>query len=71
MSKIQYSNDGNIKHLLTIEGLQEELIYKIFDLAESFLNVGNREIKNVPLLRGKTICNLFFENSTRDRMSVV
>ena len=45
MSKIQYSNDGNIKHLLTIEGLQEELIYKIFDLAESFLNVGNREIK--------------------------
>ena len=67
MSKIQYSNDGNIKHLLTIEGLQEELIYKIFDLAESFLNVGNREIKNVPLLRGKTICNLFFENSTRTR----
>ena len=67
MSKLQLSNDGNIKHLLTTEGLGRDLIHKIFDLAESFLNVGNREIKNVPFLRGKTVCNLFFENSTRTR----
>lgn len=61
MSKLQLSNDGNIKHLLTTEGLGRDLIHKIFDLAESFLNVGNREIKNVPFLRGKTVCNLFLK----------
>ena len=58
---------GNLNHLLTTEGLEEDLIFKIFNLADSFLNINNRDIKNVPLLRGKTVCNLFFENSTRTR----
>ena len=37
------------------------------DTAESFVGVAEREVKKVPLLRGKTVCNLFFENSTRTR----
>jgi aspartate carbamoyltransferase catalytic subunit len=67
MTKLQLNKNGNLNHLLTIQGLKEDLIYKIFDLADSFLNINNRNIKNVPLLRGKTVCNLFFENSTRTR----
>ena len=67
MTNLQISEKGNLKHLLTIEGMNEGLIRKIFNLAESFINVNDRVIKNVPLLRGKTVCNLFFENSTRTR----
>jgi aspartate carbamoyltransferase catalytic subunit len=40
---------------------------QILDTAESFVGVAEREVKKVPLLRGKTVCNLFFENSTRTR----
>lgn len=47
--------------------MSKDLIIKIFNLAESFLKVGKRDVKKVPLLRGKTVCNLFFENSTRTR----
>lgn len=67
MTKLQLNKTGNLNHLLTTEGLEEGLIFKIFNLADSFLNINNRDIKNVPLLRGKTVCNLFFENSTRTR----
>ena len=67
MTKLQLNKTGNLNHLLTTEGLKEDLIFKIFNLADSFLNINNRVIKNVPLLRGKTVCNLFFENSTRTR----
>ena len=67
MTKLQLNKNGNLNHLLTTQGLKEDLIHKIFDLADSFLNINNRDIKNVPLLRGKTVCNLFFENSTRTR----
>ena len=67
MTQLQLNKIGNLNHLLTTEGLKEDLIFKIFNLAESFLNINNRDIKNVPLLRGKTVCNLFFENSTRTR----
>ena len=67
MTKLQLNKTGNLNHLLTTEGLEEDLIFKIFNLADSFLNINNRDIKNVPLLRGKTVCNLFFENSTRTR----
>ena len=67
MTKLQLNTTGNLNHLLTTEGLEEDLIFKIFNLADSFLNINNRDIKNVPLLRGKTVCNLFFENSTRTR----
>ena len=67
MTKLQLNKTGNLNHLLTTEGLKEDLIFKIFNLADSFLNINNRDIKNVPILRGKTVCNLFFENSTRTR----
>ena len=67
MTKLQLNKTGNLNHLLATEGLEEDLIFKIFNLADSFLNINNRDIKNVPLLRGKTVCNLFFENSTRTR----
>jgi aspartate carbamoyltransferase catalytic subunit len=57
------------KHLLGIEPLSREDIILILDTAESFLEVSTREVKKVPILRGKTIINLFFEPSTRTRSS--
>src|SRR4030066_2105642 len=63
----QLSEDGALRHLLTIEGLSAKLIHSILDTAESFVSVGEREVKKVPLLRGKSIFNLFFEASTRTR----
>jgi aspartate carbamoyltransferase catalytic subunit len=53
--------------LLSIEGLPKRIMNQILDTAESFVGVAEREVKKVPLLRGKTVCNLFFENSTRTR----
>ncbi|MEE9158002.1 MAG: aspartate carbamoyltransferase catalytic subunit [Gammaproteobacteria bacterium] len=64
---IQIDNQGRLKHFLTIEGLSRELLLGIMDAAESFAGVGQRAVKKVPLLRGKTIVNLFFEPSTRTR----
>ena len=63
----QLNANGELKHLLTIEGLPREIVLHILDTAHSFLSVGEREIKKVPLLRGKAIFNLFFEASTRTR----
>ncbi len=66
-NKIQLDKNGNLKHFLTTEGLSESLLLSILDHAESFASVGERHVKKVPLLRGKTIANLFFEPSTRTR----
>lgn len=63
----QLSPDGKLQHLLSIEGLPRQVIHQILDTAESFVGVAEREMKKVPLLRGITVCNLFFENSTRTR----
>jgi aspartate carbamoyltransferase catalytic subunit len=63
----QLTDDGKLKHLLSIEGLPKAIINQILDTAESFVGVAEREVKKVPLLRGKTVCNIFFENSTRTR----
>jgi aspartate carbamoyltransferase catalytic subunit len=63
----QLNDDGELKHLLSIEGLPKRILNQILDTAESFAGVAEREVKKVPLLRGKTVCNLFFENSTRTR----
>ncbi len=57
------------KHLLSITQLSREEIVRILDTAESFREVGTRVIKKVPALRGRTVVNLFFENSTRTRIS--
>jgi aspartate carbamoyltransferase catalytic subunit len=63
----QLNQHGELRHLLTIEGLSRGLIHNILDTAESFAGVSDREVKKVPLLRGKSVFNLFFENSTRTR----
>ena len=64
---LQLDENGRLKHFLTIEGLDRKLMEGILDTAESFVGVGERAVKKVPLLRGKTIANLFFEPSTRTR----
>ena len=64
---IQVDAYGRHQHFLTTENLSAKTIVEILDTAESFISVGEREIKKVPLLRGKTIVNLFFEASTRTR----
>jgi aspartate carbamoyltransferase catalytic subunit len=58
-----------IKHLLSVTQLQPEDIMGILDTADSFREVGTRVIKKVPALRGRTVVNLFYENSTRTRIS--
>ena len=63
----QLNANGELKHLLTIEGLPRATVQHILDTAESFVGVAEREVKKVPLLRGKSVFNLFFENSTRTR----
>ena len=58
---------GELRHLLTIEGLPRAILMHILDTARSVASVTEREIKKVPLLRGKSVFNLFFEPSTRTR----
>jgi aspartate carbamoyltransferase catalytic subunit len=58
-----------IKHLLSVEQLSAEQIELVLRTADSFREVGTRKIKKVPTLRGRTVCNLFFEPSTRTRIS--
>ncbi|MBS4098386.1 MAG: aspartate carbamoyltransferase catalytic subunit [Sulfuricella sp.] len=67
MNNPQLNKNGEMQHLLTIEGLPRGMINHILDTAENFLNPVDREVKKVPLLRGKAIFNLFFEPSTRTR----
>jgi aspartate carbamoyltransferase catalytic subunit len=64
---IQFDNDGRLRHFIAIEGLPRATLTEILDTAENFSTVGSRQVKKVPLLRGKTIVNLFFEPSTRTR----
>ncbi|MEY3514557.1 MAG: hypothetical protein RL420_1580, partial [Pseudomonadota bacterium] len=54
-------------HLLSTEGLSRDILTNILDHAANFVSVNDREVKKVPLLRGKSVFNLFFENSTRTR----
>ncbi|MCI4431435.1 MAG: aspartate carbamoyltransferase catalytic subunit [Burkholderiales bacterium] len=63
----QLNRNGELIHLLSIDGLPREVLIQILDTAGTFLSVNDREVKKVPLLRGKSIFNLFFENSTRTR----
>ena len=57
------------RHLLAIADLGQADLLQILDLADSFLEIGERAIKKVPTLRGRTVINLFLENSTRTRTS--
>jgi aspartate carbamoyltransferase catalytic subunit len=63
----QLNRHGELHHLLSTEGLPRAIIEQILATADSFINLGEREVKSVPLLRGKQVFNLFFENSTRTR----
>ncbi len=66
-SNPQLNKNGELHHLLTLEGLPEAILWQILDTAKSFVGVTQREVKKVPLLRGKAVFNLFFEPSTRTR----
>jgi aspartate carbamoyltransferase catalytic subunit len=59
----------NRKHLLGLEGMSADEINLILNTAEVFKEISERPVKKVPALRGKTIANLFFEPSTRTRIS--
>ncbi len=63
----QLNAEGNLTHLLSIEGLPKKNLVQILDTAESFVGIADKEVKKVALLKNKTVCNLFFENSTRTR----
>ncbi|MBC7483015.1 MAG: aspartate carbamoyltransferase catalytic subunit [Rhizobacter sp.] len=63
----QLNKNGELIHLLSIEGLPQPVLHHILDTAGTFLSVNDRDVKKVPLLRGKSVFNLFFENSTRTR----
>jgi aspartate carbamoyltransferase catalytic subunit len=63
----QLNKNGELQHLLTIEGLPKAVVTHILDTASSFVSISDREVKKVPLMRGKSVFNLFFENSTRTR----
>ena len=67
MRNPQLNGDGELQHLLTLEGLPAPVIDRILDTALPFVSIAERDVKKVPLLRGKTVFNLFFENSTRTR----
>jgi aspartate carbamoyltransferase catalytic subunit len=63
----QLNDNGELRHLLSIEGLPRDVLGSILDTAASFVGVTEREVKKVPILRGKSVFNLFFEPSTRTR----
>ena len=58
-----------MKHLLSCSDITREMAIELLDLAEDMSQVNDREIKKLPTLRGKTVVNLFFEDSTRTRIS--
>jgi aspartate carbamoyltransferase catalytic subunit len=63
----QLNRHGELVHLLSTEGLPKDVLTHVLDTAGTFLSVNDRDVKKVPLLRGKSVFNLFFENSTRTR----
>ncbi|NQW66408.1 MAG: aspartate carbamoyltransferase catalytic subunit, partial [Burkholderiales bacterium] len=63
----QLNKNGELIHLLSTEGLSRDMLMHILDTATQFVSVSDRDVKKVPLLRGKSVFNLFFENSTRTR----
>ena len=64
---LQIDENGKLQHFLSIEGLNPSILNEILETADSFTSVTDRTIKKVPILRGKTVANLFFEASTRTR----
>ena len=69
MSADARHDTGLGRHLLGIDGLDRSDLEEILDLTDAFAEIGRRPIPRVPALRGRTVATLFFENSTRTRMS--
>ena len=67
MRNPQLNRHGELTHLITTEGLSRDILTHILDTAQNFVPLAERDVKKVPLLRGKSVFNLFFENSTRTR----
>ena len=67
--EMQLDGQGALLHFLSIEGLGQATLEDILEYTEAFAGVGKKPIKKAPLLRGKTVVNLFFEPSTRTRMT--
>lgn len=66
---MQLAPGNQLNHFLTVEGLPYQLLHDIMDRAEQFVTLPAKQQKKAPLLRGKTVMNLFFENSTRTRVT--
>jgi len=66
-SQLQLNSKGQLRHFLSLNGLNRALLTEILDTTDSFVSVGEQAVKKVPLLRGKVVANLFFEASTRTR----
>lgn len=62
-SSVQFDTKGNLRHFLTIEGLSRQALVEILDAAESFISIGERQIRKVPILRGRTLVNLFLKTA--------
>ena len=58
-----------MRHLLSIADLERSDLESLLQLTDRFVEVSKRPIRNVPALRGKTVVSLFFEDSTRTRLS--
>ena len=67
MRNPQLNKHGELQHLLTLDGLPRDIVTTILDTATPYAAVAEREVKKLPLMRGKSVFNLFFENSTRTR----
>ncbi|MGC2166464.1 MAG: aspartate carbamoyltransferase catalytic subunit [Gallionella sp.] len=68
MNNPQLNKNGELQHLLTTEGLPVQIVRDLLDKAADFVNIAKgSEIRKVPLLHGKSVFNIFFENSTRTR----
>ena len=66
-TRLQLNKKGELRHFLCIEGLSKDLLKRLFATAASFIQEESSVVKKVPLLRAKTVANLFFESSTRTR----
>src|SRR6187401_2753023 len=66
---VQLDRDGVLRHLITLEGLPRTLLAEILDTAEAIASATGGKVKKLPVLRGRTVVNLFFEPSTRTRTS--
>ena len=67
MDNLQIDAGGRLRHFLSIEGLNRDLLTEILDTTESLISAAGRSVMKLPILRGKTVINLFFEGSTRTR----